>query len=340
MSGKVIHIVHWENSGIYSVANELAIEGKRHGHAHLIRVIRKGKKPSDFIVSIFRIIALVFEVFFSRGNIYHAHSFLPFLLLYFSFGQKAITFHNLYPYFSSSSQKDRLKRFLISTLIRQYRIKSSAVGIGVADAVKKSMGIPAQVIFNGLRPERYNFEISTARNIIGTAGRLDDQKNYAALIEAFAKCKSTTLILKIAGEGVKRKELEKIIASYSLNDRVHLLGHQHDMLAFYSSIDAFICSSIYEGCNLVVAESMFSGKPVISTNVGIALDFDNVSIIRSEFDVDALAVSIDKWIELTDQQIENDVINNRKIVVGAFSISNIYQQYFDSLWKGFAFNEH
>ncbi len=326
--------MHWERSGIFSVANELAAHGAANGHSHAIRVIRKQKGSLDIFLSFFRMISIFLEIIFKRHNLYHAHSFLPFMFLYLVAGTGAVTFHNLYPFFSSPSKKDKIKRNLICKLFAAKRISSSSVGKAVADAVQQHLGINSVVIFNGLMIERYHFSVPGKKTVLGAAGRLDDQKNFEALVEAFSRCKFDDVQLHIAGEGVKRSVLELLIKQHGLESNVFLLGHQSDMPAFYASIDAFICSSLYEGFGIVLAEAILSGKPVISTNVGIAVDLETINIIRSGFDIDDLACAIDQWKKMTLSEIDLSVNHNRAAIIDEFTISKIYQQYVEHVWSG------
>lgn len=334
LNRKVIHIVHWERSGIFSVANELAAQGLENGHSHAVRVIRKQKGYWDIFLSLFRMASIFFEIIFKQKNLYHAHSFLPFMFLYLITGKGAVTFHNLYPFFSSASKKDKIKRDLIRKLFATKSISSSSVGKAVADAVQRHLGITSVVIFNGLMVERYHFSVPGKKTILGAAGRLDDQKNFEALVVAFSRCKCDGVQLHIAGEGVKRSVLELLIKQHGLENNVFLLGHQGDMPAFYASIDAFICSSLYEGFGIVLAEAILSGKPVISTNVGIAVDLEAISIIRSGFEIDDLASAIDQWQKMSLSEIELSANHNRAAIIDEFTISKIYQQYVEHVWSG------
>ena len=114
----------------------------------------------------------------------------------------------------------------------------------------------------------------TARNLdhnqnshgcILNVGRLDPQKDQSTLIKAF--CRIAPLApnwnLKIIGEGALRPELDKLIHSSGLIDRIHLSGITSDIGSEYASADMFVMSSRYESFGLVTAEAMAHGLPVI-----------------------------------------------------------------------------
>lgn len=332
MDRDIVHIVHWQKSGIYSVAKQLHLFGKNVGDVHYVRVIRKNKGALDFFLSIFRIFLIAFEVFISRKKIFHAHSFLPFMFLYLSFGGGAITFHNLYPYLSSNKKKDKLKKSLIKNLVSSRNILISSVGDSVARCVNNNMNISSVVIYNGLDQLHYKFNPPCSRRIIGAAGRFDDQKNFESLIKAFAMIGDQELTLKIAGDGVLRRSMEDLIKELGLEGRVVLLGFQDDMVSFFNSIDAFICSSFYEGFGIVIAEAALSGKHLISTNVGLVSDIRGLEVIKSGFSELDISESIKEWLQSDIDDLNRSVLNNKNVIVENLSLENVYREYVRSIW--------
>jgi glycosyltransferase involved in cell wall biosynthesis len=118
--------------------------------------------------------------------------------------------------------------------------------------------------------DRATLRITPHTLVIGTIGRLVDQKDHATLIRAAARVLSArpdTLVL-IAGYGVLRDRLEKQIFEAGLQDRVRLLGEITDPQRFYAVVDIFVMTSRWEGFPVVLLEAMAAGKPVVSTEVG------------------------------------------------------------------------
>lgn len=113
----------------------------------------------------------------------------------------------------------------------------------------------------GLLPEQF---------AIGAVGRLEPQKRFDLLVEAFAE---VSLVhpearLLIAGEGSARGEIEAAIARHGVGDRCTLLGHCADIASFHHALDLFVQSSDYEGTPNVVLEAMAFESPVVVTSVG------------------------------------------------------------------------
>ncbi len=147
--------------------------------------------------------------------------------------------------------------------------------IAVAEVVRQSIHEQsATVIYNGIIPD----ETITRRtdlpadgeplNLV-TAGRLDPIKGYDLLIKVLAEIERPWR-LTIYGEGDQRGELESLIASLRLSDRVNLPGFHTDMPQAMAQCDAFVMSSHSEGCSVALLEAMHYAPLVISTPVGLA----------------------------------------------------------------------
>jgi glycosyltransferase involved in cell wall biosynthesis len=101
-------------------------------------------------------------------------------------------------------------------------------------------------------------------------GRLEKEKNFTLLIEAFSimlnKTNSDNTELYILGEGKERKDLEALINERQLQDRVFLKGFVEDPGELLSSCDLFVMCSTREGFGNVLVEALSCGLPVISSD--------------------------------------------------------------------------
>jgi glycosyltransferase involved in cell wall biosynthesis len=97
-------------------------------------------------------------------------------------------------------------------------------------------------------------------------GRLAEQKNFSRLLRAFAAANPQNAVLKIAGEGHQRPELEQLARSLGIADQVEFLGFVSDVPSLMASADLFVLSSDYEGLPAVVVEALACNCPVISTD--------------------------------------------------------------------------
>lgn len=103
---------------------------------------------------------------------------------------------------------------------------------------------------------------------IVSAGRLDEQKNYSLLIDAFAEFNKIMpgYQLVIYGEGPKRSALEKRIAELSLTECVLLPGRTDRIVEAIRDASLFVLPSDYEGMPNALAEAMALGLPCVATD--------------------------------------------------------------------------
>ncbi|WP_421837732.1 glycosyltransferase [Novosphingobium sp.] len=103
-------------------------------------------------------------------------------------------------------------------------------------------------------------------------GRLAAQKNFALLIDAFARMAGPDDRLAIIGEGSARRALEAQIARLGLSGKVRMPGHVSPLDAELAAADALVLSSEYEGVPAVVAEALAAGLPVVSTRCSVSME--------------------------------------------------------------------
>lgn len=100
-------------------------------------------------------------------------------------------------------------------------------------------------------------------------GRLVYYKGFDVLLKAAADLPDLRLV--IIGEGPLRNELQGMIDTLGLGERVSLLGavSDADLAAHYAAADLFVLSSTHrsETFALVQVEAMAAGLPVINTNL-------------------------------------------------------------------------
>nr|WP_314542794.1 TIGR03088 family PEP-CTERM/XrtA system glycosyltransferase [uncultured Massilia sp.] len=151
----------------------------------------------------------------------------------------------------------------------------------------KVVGIPAAkrlLIDNGVDTERFRpAPVATDPSepwqaegafVIGTVGRLQDVKDHATLVDAFALLRDmlpeqrARLRLVLVGDGPLRARLEEKIAAAGLQDGVWLAGARRDVAPAMRSFSLFALSSIAEGTPVTMLEAMASGLPIVSTAVG------------------------------------------------------------------------
>lgn len=104
--------------------------------------------------------------------------------------------------------------------------------------------------------------------VIVGAGRLEPQKNFPLLIDAFAKFYSThtDYTLCIYGDGKLRKDLEAYAASKLPSESYAFMGRVSNLPQRINSASAFVLSSDFEGVPNVLIEALAMGVPSVSVD--------------------------------------------------------------------------
>lgn len=131
------------------------------------------------------------------------------------------------------------------------------------------------VIPNGIKLEdipQWPVSRVAGRPVLLTIGRLNEQKNLPALIQAFHEVRATGkvpgAVLRVIGDGPQRKPLEDLIERLGLSESVSLLGLRRDIPQQLAQADLFVMSSSWEGLPLVALEAGAAAVPVIAPPVG------------------------------------------------------------------------
>jgi len=103
--------------------------------------------------------------------------------------------------------------------------------------------------------------------VVGTVGRLTEQKNHFTILDVAEQLQHTNIRFEIAGEGELRDRLETEIEERELSN-VKLRGFVNDVPKFLSGLDIYFQPSHYEGLCITVLEAMATGLPIVGSDVG------------------------------------------------------------------------
>jgi len=100
-------------------------------------------------------------------------------------------------------------------------------------------------------------------------GRLDPQKGFVNLIDAFSRIARdrADAHLLIIGDGPLKSVLEQAVQNSPAGSRIHLLGRREDVPALLKASRLFVLPSIWEGMPNVVLEAAAAGIPIVATDV-------------------------------------------------------------------------
>ena len=151
--------------------------------------------------------------------------------------------------------------------------KKKVVDLGIAPIEKLKniySGIDLTLFINE-KNDQFRKELNLDSNhlLLGSVGRLSNQKDPITMIEAFCIVikRFPNAHLTLVGDGELRDEILIKIDQLQLNGRVHLTGNKNDPWKIYHSLDLFIMSSIYEGLGRSITEALSCGVPVVCTSV-------------------------------------------------------------------------
>lgn len=213
----------------------------------------------------------------------------------------------------------RIQSFSIPYL---YRFPKQIISVskGVANSLIR-IGIPKKnikIIFNPLANSAPNINQILAKpkkapkNYILAVGRLDKQKGFDLLIEAFENLPTKNIHLVILGDGKEKKNLEEISIKKRLSDRIHLFGLVDDIWPWYRHAKCFVSSSLSEAWGNVIVEAMSQGCPVIAFDC----DYGPREIIKNRFNGILVKVKNTKSLTkaiinlLSDKQLRNKLVRN------------------------------
>ena len=196
-----------------------------------------------------------------------------------------------------------------------FRICCSAAA---ADDVSRLSGVPREkfeVIYNPISPPLMLEANDQARSLFAGAnkrlinvGNLKGQKNQALLLRAFALCAHDDARLVIVGEGGLRQPLQALAAKLGIADRVEFPGFFLDPWPFYAAANLFVLSSDYEGYANVLAEALYAGLRVVSTDCVAGpreiLDGGRYGALVPVGDVEALSRAIDAAFQIPPEPVQ------------------------------------
>jgi glycosyltransferase involved in cell wall biosynthesis len=220
--------------------------------------------------------------------------------------QNAVISYHSFP----GGEPQLLSRFSYALTALQTRLAARTVA--VSDALRnnlvarwnspahKTLRIYNPVVWGEADPQLTREDILARPPLVLASGRLVTGKNFATLLQAFARLENQEARLAILGEGPERQALEQQIRRLGLRKRVDLPGYVATPWNYYAQASCLVSPSRTESFGMVVVEAMAHGLPVISTpTLGPAeiLDNSRFGLLVPHDDEDALAKSIDATLK-------------------------------------------
>jgi len=237
-------------------------------------LLRKGGDPR--IVKLLREFLRREKISLVHSHLYHANYYGR--MAAFREGIPAVcTIHNTYA-------RPKVHRRLINRWLARRTARIIAVSGPVRDDIIRYDGVdPSKVVVipNGVDPGTFDIPLTRveAREkigipaehfLIGTVGRLEEQKGLQYLVDAVRMLREDgkQAFLLVAGSGREEMRLREQATRGGIENAVFFLGARRDVPELYRAMDVFALSSLWEGGPITLLEAMASGLPVVATPVG------------------------------------------------------------------------
>jgi glycosyltransferase involved in cell wall biosynthesis len=134
-------------------------------------------------------------------------------------------------------------------------------------------GIAPAPILDATTIESVRQEFSVPRNalMIVSAGRLVPGKGLPDLIGAVGMLQrglQRSIHLVLPGEGILRRNLQRMVADRGLQGHVLFPGFRSDVRAIVAAADIVALPSEREGLSLALLEAMAAGRPTVASSIG------------------------------------------------------------------------
>lgn len=121
-------------------------------------------------------------------------------------------------------------------------------------------------------PLRKELNIPEDSFVVGTVGRISDEKDYRTFLDVAAAIvdKIEDVYFVVIGDG-KGNEIQNLVdytEQLGIKKKVFFAGYRSDLLNVYKTLDIFLMTSITEGLPNTMLEAMSMEIPVVSTGVG------------------------------------------------------------------------
>jgi glycosyltransferase involved in cell wall biosynthesis len=212
--------------------------------------------------------------------------------------------------------KNLLKKLLIKRVNKIYAVSKAVKQDAIKRYNLKEENI--KVIYNGIDLNYFKYSKDKKRQkiILGSLGRLNQQKGHSLLIKAIALSKKDNYQLEIAGEGELKNELKKLIKKLNLENKIKLVGQVNNK-EWLKKIDIFIMPSLWEGLGIAILEAAAMKKPIIASQVDGILEILNQdqAYLYPPKKTNELAKHIDYLVDNLDSEIVNKKIEQTYQVI-------------------------
>jgi glycosyltransferase involved in cell wall biosynthesis len=241
----------------------------------------RGRGPLDTIRHVLRLAAFLRHESFDLVHIHTSEAFSGRrITLAGALARRPVMRTEHVPPSSYASPRDRRRVWLLDRLTRRIVVDSDANLADQVDTLRRSRkrlvrsytGIEQGHLDPGhdVGAARVSVGLDPDRPIVGTIGRLEEQKGQRYLIAAaptvLDRYPATQFV--IVGDGQLRPELESLARELGVDGNFVFAGFQTDYLPWMRAMDVGVMPSLWEGFSLSMLEFMALGKPMVFSDEG------------------------------------------------------------------------
>lgn len=109
--------------------------------------------------------------------------------------------------------------------------------------------------------------------LVLSVGELNQNKNHQVIIKALEQLKDREIHYVICGKGDMLESLAEMAELEGVGENVHFMGYRKDVVDIYPQADVFAFPSYREGLGLASLEAMYSGIPLVTSNLRGPADY-------------------------------------------------------------------
>lgn len=181
----------------------------------------------------------------------------------------------------STSRRNRMRNRLASWLVRAVVTVSPSLGrnfcryngisldrlrvVPYGVDVERFASVPADRI----AAFRSRQNIAPDAIVIGSVGRLVEQKDYPTQLRAFAlaAARNPALVMLLLGDGPLRGEIEELAGSLGIAGRLRFAGHSNEVPVALRAMDIYVLASKFEPYGVAILEAKAAGTAIVATRV-------------------------------------------------------------------------